>query len=101
MLYLKVCEVIKDVCVLLFVFFMILGYSVFNGFEMNLQDKIGGSLDKFYEVVQDFIIKLQVCFEIQLVQILFNLNFLQYMIDIDVVVCKKVGLFLSDIFIIL
>lgn len=37
---------------------MIPGYSVSNGFEMNLQDKTGGSLDKFYEVAQDFITKL-------------------------------------------
>ena len=54
MLYLKAREVIKDARVLLFAPPMIPGYSVSNGFEMNLQDKTGGSLDKFYEVAQDF-----------------------------------------------
>lgn len=51
---------------------MIPGYSVSNGFEMNLQDKTGGSLDKFYEVAQDFITKLQARPEIQSAQTSFN-----------------------------
>ena len=59
MLYLKAREVIKDARVLLFAPPMIPGYSVSNGFELNLQDKTGGSLDKFYEVAQDFFTKIQ------------------------------------------
>lgn len=76
---------------------MIPGYSVSNGFEMNLQDKTGGSLDKFYEVAQDFITKLQARPEIQSAQTSFNPNFPQYMIDIDAAACKKAGLSPSDI----
>lgn len=97
MLYLKAREVIKDAHVLLFAPPMIPGYSVSNGFEMNLQDKTGGSLDKFYEVAQDFITKLQARPEIQSAQTSFNPNFPQYMIDIDAAACKKAGLSPSDI----
>ena len=77
MLYLKAREVIKDARVLLFAPPMIPGYSVSNGFELNLQDKTGGSLDKFYEVAQDFITKLQARPEIQSAQTSFNPNFPQ------------------------
>ena len=97
MLYLKAREVIKDARVLLFAPPMIPGYSVSNGFEMNLQDKTGGSLDKFYEVAQDFISKLQARPEIQSAQTSFNPNFPQYMIDIDAAACKKAGLSPNDI----
>ena len=97
MLYLKAREVIKDARVLLFAPPMIPGYSVSNGFELNLQDKTGGSLDKFYEVAQNFITKLQARPEIQSAQTSFNPNFPQYMIDIDAAACKKAGLSPNDI----
>ena len=80
MLYLKARKVIKDARVLLFAPPMIPGYSVSNGFELNLQDKTGGSLDKFYEVAQDFITKLTERPEIASAQTSFNPNFPQYMI---------------------
>ena len=92
MLYLKARKVIKDERVLLFAPPMIPGYSVYNGFELNLQDKTGGSLDKFYEVAQDFITKLTERPEIASAQTSFNPNFPQYMIDIDAAACKKAGL---------
>ena len=92
MLYLKARKVIKDARVLLFAPPMIPGYSVSNGFELNLQDKTGGSLDKFYEVAQDFITKLTERPEIASAQASFNPNFPQYMIDIDAAACKKAGL---------
>ena len=79
MLYLKARKVIKDARVLLFAPPMIPGYSVSNGFELNLQDKTGGSLDKFYEVAQDFITKLTERPEIASAQTSFNPNFPQYM----------------------
>ena len=85
MLYLKARKVIKDARVLLFAPPMIPGYSVSNGFELNLQDK-------FYEVAQDFITKLTERPEIASAQTSFNPNFPQYMIDIDAAACKKAGL---------
>ena len=92
MLYLKARNVIKDARVLLFAPPMIPAYSVSNGFELNLQDKTGGSLDKFYEVAQDFITKLTERPEIASAQTSFNPNFPQYMIDIDAAAFKNAGL---------
>ena len=96
-LYMRAQKIIKEAQVLFFAPPMIPGYSVSNGFEMNLQDKTGGSLDKFYEVAQDFISKLQARPEIQSAQTSFNPNFPQYMIDIDAAACKKAGLSPNDI----
>ena len=97
MLYLSAMKVIKDASVLFFAPPMIPGYCVSNGFELNLQDKTGGSLDKFYEVAQEFIHKLQERPEIQSAQTSFNPNFPQYMIDIDAAACKKAGISPSTI----
>lgn len=97
MLYLSAMKVIKDARVLFFAPPMIPGYSVSNGFELNLQDKTGGSLDKFYGVAQDFIQKLQARPEIQAAQTSFNPTFPQYMIDIDAATCKKAGISPSTI----
>lgn len=43
----KFATEIKDARVLCFAPPMIPGYSISNGFELNLQDKTGGSLDHF------------------------------------------------------
>lgn len=92
MLYLKAREVIKDAQVLFFAPPMIPGYSMSNGFEMVLQDKTGGSLDKFFNVAKEFIAELQKRPEIATAQTSFNPNFPQYMIDIDAAACKKAGI---------
>ena len=57
-LYMKFATEIKDARVLCFAPPMIPGYSISNGFELNLQDKTGGSLDHFYEVAQNFLAEL-------------------------------------------
>lgn len=97
LLYLKAREVIKDARVLFFAPPMIPGYSISNGFELNLQDKTGGDLDKFYDVAQNFISKLKERPEIASAQTSFNPNFPQYMIDIDAAACKKAGLTPNEI----
>ena len=97
MLYLKSRELFKDAKVLFFGPTMIPGYSVTNGFSLNLQDKTGGSLDRFYEVAQEFIKQLQARPEISSAQTSFNPAFPQYMIDIDAAECMKAGLTPNDI----
>lgn len=97
MLYLQAREVFKDAQVLFFQPPMIPGYGVTNGFELNLQDRTGGSLDNFYSVAQDFIAELSKRPEIESAQTNFNPRFPQYLIDIDVAACKKAGISPSDI----
>lgn len=96
-LYMQAQAFIKDARVLLFAPPMIPGYSVTNGFEFNLQDKTGGSLDDFYEVAQDFLVKLKERPEIATAQTSFNPTFPQYMIDIDAAKCKQAGISPQDI----
>lgn len=97
MLYLQAREVFKDAQVLFFQPPMLPGYGVTNGFELNLQDRTGGSLDHFYSVAQDFIAELSKRPEIESAQTNFNPRFPQYLIDIDVAACKKAGISPSDI----
>lgn len=96
-LYLRSKELFKDAQVLFFAPPMISGYGVTNGFELNLQDRTGGSLDKFYEVAKNFLADLEKRPEIASAQTSFNPSFPQYMVDIDVAQCKKAGLTPDDI----
>lgn len=96
-LYLRSKELFKDAQVLFFAPPMISGYGVTNGFELNLQDRTGGSLDKFYEVAKTFLADLEKRPEIASAQTSFNPSFPQYMVDIDVAQCKKAGLSPEDI----
>lgn len=96
-LYLRSKDLFKDAQVLFFAPPMISGYGVTNGFEFNLQDRTGGSLDKFYEVAKKFLTDLEKRPEIASAQTSFNPSFPQYMVDIDVAQCKKAGLSPSDI----
>ena len=76
---------------------MINGYSVSNGFQINLQDKTGGSIESFYKIAQDFIAHLNERPEITQAQTSFRPNYPQYMIDIDAAECMKAGLTPNDI----
>ncbi len=96
-LYLQARDLIKDAQILVFAPPMIPGYSVSNGFEIYMQDKTGGDLDKFYDVVKDFLAELQKRPEIASAQTSFNPSFPQYMLDIDAAACKRAGLTPNDI----
>lgn len=96
-LYLNARRLIKDAQVLFFGPPMINGYSVSNGFQINLQDKTGGSIESFYKIAQDFIAHLNERLEITQAQTSFRPNYPQYMIDIDAAECMKAGLTPNDI----
>lgn len=97
MLYLKSRELFKDAQILFFTPPTIPGYSLTSGFQLNLQDKTGGTLERFYEVAQEFIKELLARPEISSAQTSFNPAFPQYMIDIDAAECMKAGLTTNDI----
>lgn len=90
-LYANTPQVAKDARVIYFAPPMIPGYSMTNGFELKLQDKTGGSLEKFGAVSDEFLAKLNARPEIAVAMTAFNPSFPQYMIDIDVAQCKKAG----------
>ena len=76
---------------------MIPGYSASTDIEVNMQDKTGGDLNKFFDVVNDYTAALEARPEINSAKTTFNPNFPQYMIDIDAAACKKAGISPSDI----
>lgn len=96
-LYLRSRDVFKDAQVLFFQPPMITGYGVTNGFTLNLQDRTGGDLSKFYQVAQTFLADLKKRPEIESAQTTFNTNFPEYTIDIDAAKCKRAGLSPKDI----
>ena len=91
-LYVQAKMGISDANVLIFGPPMIPGYSISNGFELNLQDKTGGDLDRFFEIANQFLAKLNQRPEIAAARTSFNPTFPQYMIDIDAAKCKQAGI---------
>lgn len=94
---LRAREVIKDAQVLFFQPPMIPGYGMSDGFSFSLQDRTGGSLDRFFEVSETFLSELEKRPEIMQAKSSFNPNFPQYLIDIDPAQCMKIGLTPTDI----
>ncbi|MDY3266746.1 MAG: efflux RND transporter permease subunit [Phocaeicola sp.] len=96
-LFMRAQKVIKDAQVLFFAPPMIPGYSISSDIELNMQDKTGGDLNHFFDVVNDYIAALESRPEISRAQTTFNPSFPQYMMDIDAAACKKAGVSPSDI----
>lgn len=87
----KQTATIKDAQILAFPPPMIPGFSMNNGVSMTLQDKTGGSLDKFFKVAQNYLAALSKRPEIKKAMTTYNINYPQYMVDVDVAKCKQAG----------
>ncbi len=96
-LFMRAQKIIKDAQVLFFAPPMIPGYSASSDIELNMQDKTGGDLDHFNEVVHNYMAALMERPEVNTAQTSFNPTFPQYLLDIDVAACKKAGISPSDI----
>ena len=82
---------IKDAQVLAFAPPMIPGFSANSGVSIVMQDRTGGSLDRFYNNVKDYLAELNKRPEFQTAQTSYNPNYPQYMIHMDVAKCKQAG----------
>ena len=91
-LFMRAQKIIKEAQVLFFAPPMIPGYSASSDIELNMQDKTGGDLNHFFEVVNQYTTALEARPEINSAKTSFNPNFPQYMLDIDAAACKKAGL---------
>ena len=96
-LFMRAQKIIKEAQVLFFAPPMIPGYSASSDIELNMQDKTGGDLSHFFDVVNNYTAALEARPEINSAKASFNPNFPQYMLDIDAAACKKAGLSPSDI----
>lgn len=76
---------------------MISGYGSSTGFNMYLQDRAGGSINDFYNVYLQFIAALNQRPEIERAYSTFNINFPQYIVDIDAAKAKRAGISPTEI----
>lgn len=70
---------------------MIPGFAMTNGLTISMQDKTGGSIEKFYSVTQDFLKELNKRPEIQTAMTSYNPGYPQYMVNVDVAKTKQAG----------
>ncbi|MDE7153246.1 MAG: efflux RND transporter permease subunit [Muribaculaceae bacterium] len=91
-IYGRASQMIKDGRVIAFAPPMIAGYSITNGFEIKMQDRTGGDINQFFNIVQGFLAQLNQQPEIQVAYTTFNPSFPQYMIDIDAAKAKAAGI---------
>ena len=96
-LFMRSQKLFKDAQVLFFAPPMIPGYSISTDIELNMQDKTGGSLDHFFEVVNSYMAALEERPEINSASTNFNPSFPQYQLDIDAAACKRAGISPSSI----
>ncbi|MEG2865920.1 MAG: efflux RND transporter permease subunit, partial [Mucinivorans sp.] len=74
------------------------GFSVASGFELQLQDRSGKSIDKFAEVTDKFMEDLGAQPEIASVSTSFDINYPQEEFEVNVDKCKLMGVNVSDVF---
>ena len=90
-IYMKTAH-IKDAQILAFAPPMIPGFSANNGVSIVMQDRTGGDLTKFYDIVKAYLAELNKRPEIQMAMTSYNPNYPQYMINVDVAKCKQAGI---------
>ncbi len=86
------CADIKDAQVIAVVPPMISGFGTTNGFSMHMQDYNGGDVNEFYKTTMQFIGALNQRPEIKMAYTTYNVNFPQYMVEVDAAKCKRAGI---------
>ena len=90
-IYIKTAH-IKDASILAFSPPMIPGFSANSGVSLVMQDRTGGDLTKFFDIVKEYLAELNKRPEIQMAQTSYNPSYPQYMINVDVAKCKQAGI---------
>jgi hydrophobic/amphiphilic exporter-1 (mainly G- bacteria), HAE1 family len=73
------------------------GFGLSGGFEFQLQDKAGHTIDEFYKQSQAFLAALRQRPEIQYATTAFNPNFPQYELSVNVAKCKEAGIDVDEL----
>ncbi|MEY2868707.1 MAG: hypothetical protein RIR01_1167, partial [Bacteroidota bacterium] len=88
---------VKDAKILFFARPTLSGFGYSNGFEMQLQDQKGGTIQDLSKVNTDFLAALNNRPEIKFAATPFSPNYPQYRIDLNVPAIKKSGLTVTDV----
>ncbi len=73
------------------------GFGLSNGVTLQLEDRTGGDINKFYDITGNFLKKLNQEKEVLMARTTFNPNFPQKLIEVDMEKIKEAGLSLNDI----
>lgn len=93
-------EKTKDIPNATFMFFgmpTLQGFGMGTGVEVQMQDKTGGDIGKFYGITNELLAKLNERDEVMIAMTTFNPNFPQKEIEADVAKIKAAGITLSDV----
>lgn len=90
-------SVIKDARVIFFARPTIMGFGFSSGFEFQLQDQMGGTIENLNVVKEQFLGALNARPEIQYASSSFSPNYPQYRLDLNVPAIKRAGLTVSDV----
>ena len=90
-------SVVKDAKVLFFARPTLTGFGFSTGFEFQLQDQKGGTIQELNTVKDKFLADLNSRPEIQYAATSFSPNYPQYQIDLNVPSIKKAGLTVTDV----
>lgn len=88
---------IKDARIIFFGRPTISGFGFSGGFEFQLQDQMGGSIQDFDKLKEEFITALNQRPEIMYASTSFSPNYPQYQMDVDVPAIKRAGLSVADV----
>ena len=75
----------------------IMGYGTGSGVELYVQDRAGGDIDELKEHADRFIAALNARPEVQTAYTTFDTRFPQYLVEVDAVRCKRMGVSPSDV----
>ena len=73
------------------------GFGMSSGFDLNLEDKKGGSIEKFKQVKDRFVRELSRQPEIGMAYSDFSVDYPQYWVDIDAAKCERAGITPNEI----
>lgn len=76
---------------------MIDGYGTGNAVELYLQDRKGGDIRDFYDITQQFLTALNSREEVMSAFSSFKVDYVQYVVDVDAVKCKRAGVSPTDV----
>lgn len=83
---------IKDATVFAMAPGMIPGYGMGNALDMNMQDRQGGDLTTFFHTTQQYLAALRQRPEISMAYSTFNINYPQWLVEVDAAKCKRAGI---------
>lgn len=73
------------------------GFGLGTGVSMQIQDRTGGDIDKFYEITTNLVKKLQERDEVMIAMTNFDPSFPQKQIEVNMAKIKDAGLSLNDV----